>query len=82
MTIEAVRPQTAGLAFDMQNYNGDINFEVGGWKICDPAVYDPRGEKGRHFASIQYAAAPRYPHNMGVVVYKRCAHTTDYVFCS
>lgn len=82
LTIEAVRPQTAGLNFDMQNYNGDIQFEVGGWKICDPAVYDPRGEKGRHFASIVYAAAPKYPHNLGTVVYKRCPVVTDYVFCS
>lgn len=81
-TIEAVRPQTAGLSFDMANYNGDIQFEVGGWKICDPAVYDPRGEKGRHFASIVYAAAPKYPHNLATVVYKRCPVTTDYVFCS
>lgn len=82
MIIEAVRPQTAGLNFTPQNYNGEIEFVVGGWKICDPAVYDPRGEKGRHFASIIYAANPRYPHNMAVVVYKRCPTTTDYVFCS
>lgn len=82
MTIEAVRPQTAGLAFDMANYNGDLNFEVGGWKVCDPPVYDPRGEKGRHFASIIYAAAPKYPHNMATVIYKRCPVTQDLIFCS
>jgi hypothetical protein len=82
MTVEAVRPQTAGLNFDMANYNGDLTFEVGGYRICDPAVYDPRGEKGRHFASIVYAAAPKYPHNMAVIVYKRCASTSNLIFCS
>lgn len=80
--IEAVRPQTAGLGFDMANYNGDVQFITGGERICNPAVYDPRHEKGRHFASIQYAAAPRYPHNLATIVYKRCPYTTDYVFCS
>jgi hypothetical protein len=82
MTIEAVRPQTAGLSFDMANYNGDLQFEIGGWKICDPPVYDPRGEKGRHFASIVYAAAPKYPHNMATIIYKRCPITQDLIFCS
>lgn len=80
--IEAVRPQTAGLAFDMKNYNGDLQFITGGERICTPAVYDPRHDKGRHFAQIIYAAAPQYPHNIAVVVYKRCAVTADYVFCS
>jgi hypothetical protein len=82
MTIESVRPQTAGLNFDMANYNGDLQFITGGERICDPAVYDPRHEKGRHFASIQYAAAPKYPHNLAAIVYKRCPITSDYVFCS
>ena len=82
LTIEAVRPQTAGLAFDMANYNGDLTFEVGGWKICNPAVFDPRGEKGRHFASIVYAAAPKYPHNAAIIVYKRCPTTADLIYCS
>lgn len=81
-TIEAVRPQNAGLAFDMKNYNGDLTFITGGERICDPAVYDPRHDKGRHFAQIIYAAAPKYPHNIAVVVYKRCPVTADYVFCS
>ena len=80
--IEAVRPQTAGLNFDMKNYNGDLQFITGGERICTPAVYDPRHDKGRHFAQIIYAAAPQYPHNIAVVVYKRCPITADYVFCS
>jgi hypothetical protein len=82
MRIEAVRPQNAGLAFDMANYNGDVSFEIGGYKICNPPVYDPRGEKGRHFASIQYAAAPKFPHSMAAIIYKICTQTGDTVFCS
>jgi hypothetical protein len=82
MTIEAVRPQTAGLNYDMYNYNGEVEFIVGGWRICDPAVYDPRGEKGRHFAKIIYAPAPKFPHNMGSQIYKRCAQAVDQIFCS
>lgn len=82
MRIEAVRPQTAGLNFDMQNYNGDIQFITGGYRVCDPAIYDPREEKGRHFAKIIYAAAPVYPHNLATIVYKRCALTQDLIFCS
>jgi hypothetical protein len=80
--IEAVRPQTAGLNFDPKNYNGELTFEVGGWKICDPPVYDPRGDKGRHFGTIQYAWAPEYPHNLAVIVYKRCAAVRDFLYCS
>lgn len=80
--IEAVRPQSAGLNFDMANYNGDLQFITGGERICNPAVYDPLHTKGRHFAQIIYAAAPQYPHNIAVVVYKRCPVTADYVFCS
>lgn len=82
LRIEAVKPQTAGLAFDMANYNGELSFEVGGWKVCDPPVFDPRGEKGRHFASIIYAAAPVYPHNLTTIVYKVCAGEKDVLFCS
>jgi hypothetical protein len=82
MRIEAVRPQTAGLNFDMMNYNGDLQFITGGERICNPAIYDPQHTKGRHFAEIIYAAAPQYPHNMSAIVYKRCPVTTDYVYCS
>lgn len=83
MRIEAVRPQTAGLNFDMANYNGDLQFITGGERICDPAVYDPRHEKGRHFAAIAYAAAPVHQHSMATVVYKRCSNPTDNrLFCS
>jgi hypothetical protein len=81
-TIEAVRPQSAGLAFDMKNYNGDLQFITGGERICTPAVYDPRHDKGRHFAQIIYAAAPQYPHNIANIIYKRCPVVADYVFCS
>jgi hypothetical protein len=82
MQIQGVRPENAGLNFDMANYNGDIQFVTGGERICNPGVFDPRHEKGRHFASIQYAAEPKYPNNMAVVVYKRCASTADYIYCS
>jgi hypothetical protein len=82
MTIEAVRPQNAGLAFDMSNYNGELEFITGGERICDPGVYDPRHEKGRHFAKIIYAAAPKFQHSMATVIYKRCAITQDLIFCS
>jgi hypothetical protein len=80
--IEAVRPQTAGLDFDMKNYNGDIRFIVGGWRVCNPPIFDPHGDKGRHFATINYAAAPRYPHSMRVYIYKRCSAVRDFLFCS
>jgi hypothetical protein len=82
MKIEAVRPQTAGLNFDMINYNGELEFITGGERICNPAIFDPKHTKGRHFANITYAAAPRLQHNLGTVVYKRCAVTSDYIFCS
>lgn len=82
MRIESVRPQTAGLNFNPGNYNGDLEFITGGNRICNPAIYDPREEKGRHFASIQYAAAPVYPHSMATVIYKRCPVTSNVIFCS
>ena len=82
MKIEAVRPQTAGLNFDMANYNGELQFITGGERICSPAIFDPRHEKGRHFANITYAPAPRYQHSLGTVIYKRCAVTQDLIFCS
>lgn len=81
-TIEVVKPQTAGLDFKAANYNGEWDFIVGGHKVCDPPVYDPRGEKGRHFAAIQYAARPKRPHSLKVIVYKRCDRTSTAIYCS
>lgn len=84
-TVEAIRPQTAGLNFNPQDYNGDVQFITGGYRICDAAVqpiYDPREEKGRHFATIAYAPAPKFSHNLGVVVYKRCSTVSTTIFCS
>jgi hypothetical protein len=80
--IEAVRPQTAGLNFKPQDYNGDLEFITGGYRICDPPIHDPREEKGRHYASIQYAAAPKYPHSMAVIISKICPVDRQTVFCS
>lgn len=81
-TIEVVRPQTAGLNFEAANYNGEWQFITGGERICNPAVYDPRHEKGRHFAAIQYAARPKRPHDAKILVFKRCAPASGAVFCS
>lgn len=81
-TIEVVKPQTAGLGFKAGNYNGEWDFIVGGHKICDPPVYDPRGEKGRHFAAIQYAARPKRPHDLKVIIYRRCPQNRSAIYCS
>ncbi len=82
MTIEAVRPQTAGLAFDPQNYNGELSFVTGGYRVCNPPVFDPKEEKGRHFAKIIYAPAPKFQHNLATIIYKRCVNSGDLIFCS
>lgn len=82
MTAEVVRPKTAGLNFDPVNYNGDWEFITGGERICDPAVYDPEHEKGRHFSRIEYAPKPRKIHWSKVIWYKNCAVTGDQIFCS
>lgn len=82
MTLEVVAPQTAGLKFNPANYNGEWEFITGGERICDPAVYDPRHEKGRHFAAIQYAARPKRPHDFKILIYKRCTPTSTRLFCS
>jgi hypothetical protein len=80
--VEAVRPSTAGLNFEPSNYNGEWNFITGGERICNPAVYDPRHEKGRHFAAIVYAARPKMIHNLTTIIYKRCSPATNLIFCS
>lgn len=82
MKVEVVRPQTAGLNFKPANYNGDIEFVIGGEKICNPPQFDPLGQKGAHFGSIQYAPAPRFPHSLGIFVYKHCPPSDDTIFCS
>lgn len=65
-----------------QNYNGEWNFVIGGEKICNPPVYDPEGERGRHFAKIVYAPKPKWPYLAAAMVYKRCPVTTSLIFCS
>lgn len=65
-----------------QNYNGEWQFEIGGNKICDPPVYDPEGERGRHFAKVVYAPSPIYPYLGAVYLYKRCPDTPNLIFCS
>lgn len=84
MTAEVVKPATAGLNWDANNdYNGEFTFLTGGERICNPAEYDPEHHKGRHFANIFYAPKPGRIHDTKVVVYKRCAQTTDTrIFCS
>lgn len=56
----------------LANYMGDLEFIIGGEKICEPEVYDPRGELGRHFANIEYAPRPVRPFYARTVWYKRC----------
>lgn len=71
MTAEIVAP--TNWRFDtMANYMGDLQFVIGGEKICDPPVYDPLGERGRHFANIEYAPRPERPYLAKTVWYKRC----------
>lgn len=65
-----------------QNYNGDWSFEIGGTIICDPPVYDPQKEKGRHFAKVEYAPAPLWPYLGAFYIYKRCPDTPSLIFCS
>lgn len=81
-TVEVVKPQTAGLNFKASNYNGEWEFIIGGTIVCNPPIYDPRGEKGRHFAAIQYAARPKRPHDLKILVYRRCPATRNSIFCS
>lgn len=82
MSVEVVRPQNAGLNFDPENYNGEWDFITGGERICNPGVYDPKHEKGRHFATISYAARPKRIHSMKVIIYKRCSPTRSSIYCS
>lgn len=56
----------------LANYMGDLEFIIGGEKICEPEVYDPRGELGRHFANIEYAPRPQRPFYAKTILYKRC----------
>lgn len=65
-----------------QNYNGEWEFKVGGNLVCSPAVFDPQQEKGRHFAKLEWAAAPDFPYMGGVYLYKRCTTTRNTIFCS
>jgi hypothetical protein len=67
---------------DVQNYNGEWEFVVGGERICDPPQYDPQHERGRHFAEINYAPRPVFPFIGAVYLYKRCPDTPNLIFCS
>lgn len=83
MTLEVVKPQTAGLGFKPTDYNGNWDFVTGGYRVCDPAIYDPQEEKGRHFANIMYAARPRRIHSLKTIWYKRCpSNVSSQIFCS
>lgn len=65
-----------------QNYNGEWEFEIGGYRICNPARFDPEGELGRHFAKLVYAAKPEHPYLAAAYMYKFCKPTTNLIFCS
>lgn len=67
---------------DTSNYAGEWSFEVGGERICNPAVYDPQHERGRHFAKLSYAPKPIYPYLGAVLIYKRCTTTAQTLYCS
>lgn len=67
---------------DTQNYNGEWEFRTGGMEICNPGVFDPQHERGRHFAKIVYAARPNYPYLASAIMYKRCPETSSLIFCS
>lgn len=54
------------------NYMGDLQFIIGGNTICDPPVYDPQGERGRHFANIEYAPKPARPYFAKTIWFKKC----------
>lgn len=71
MTAEIVSP-TDWQFPTMANYMGDLQFKVGGNLICDPPVYDPLGERGRHFANIEYAPRPDRPYLAKSILYKHC----------
>ncbi len=82
MTKEIVKPATAGLNWEPSSYTGEFNFITGGERICSPSEYDPEHHKGRHFASIFYAPRPDRIHDTKVIVYRRCAQTTNAIYCS
>lgn len=80
MTAEIVAP-TDWKFPNMANYMGDLQFKIGGNLICDPPVYDPLGERGRHFANIEYAPRPDRPYHAKSIIYKRCPLTAPAVTC-
>lgn len=80
MTAEIVAP-TDWKFPNMANYMGDLQFKIGGNLICDPPVYDPLGERGRHFANIEYAPRPDRPYQAKTVWYKRCPTSKVAVTC-
>lgn len=80
-TAEVVTPSNWRFP-NTQNYNGEWDFIIGGTIVCNPSVYDPQGEKGRHFAKIEYAARPDYPYLASALIYKRCPQNSASIFCS
>lgn len=80
MTAEIVTPYDWKFP-DTSNYMGVWDFITGGERICDPAVYDPEHEKGRHFAKFEYAPRPDMPFHAKVLVYKHCPSTEDRSTC-
>jgi len=86
-TMDWVLPPTWNIkaldgAPDPTNYMGELDFIAGGERVCTPAVYDPLHEKGRHFGVVRYAPRPVRPNAGAVYVYKRCAQTSNQIFCS
>lgn len=67
---------------DPTSYNGTLEFIAGAERVCSPAEYDPLHEKGRHFATLEYAPAPNYPNFGAVLIYKRCPNTSNSIYCS
>lgn len=77
-TSEILKPELTapGIKFDPDNWAGEWDWRVGGNKICDPAVYDPKELLGRHFATIRHAARPVLPKFGWLIIYKRdCAES-------
>lgn len=67
---------------DPTNYTGELEFIAGAERVCNPAEFDPLHEKGRHFGVISYAPAPNLPNLGSALIYKRCAQSSETIFCS
>lgn len=78
---EAVTPSNWKFP-DSRNYNGELDFIVGGERVCDPPIYDPHHENGRHFGAIEYAPKPKQVHLAALTIYKRCPQSNSTIYCS